>query len=193
MKEKICNFECSEAELNEFLKNAEAGAVSKDLGAYSLDVILKCIDLYNEGKMTSIYLKLWVEAYAYLLDSIKEENSKKEFLLSVIADYVRSFARESKGSLESYRNTVLLYDSIYKSLDEWSLTYSVTQKRYPTDEIVNDIEAVFENPSSMEYIILYKSVRGDFPIELEGKWLGLTDLSFYEIQLDNFSFTRLKK
>lgn len=196
MKEKICNFECSEAELNEFLKNAEAGAVSKDLGAYSLDVILKCIDLYNEGKMTCGYLELWAKAYAYLFDILKEENSKKEFLLVAIADCIRSMATDKRvqnGTLEWARDTFVLLDSIYKNTDSWDLCYSVVQKRYPTDEVVSDIEAIFTNGENMSYIILYKSFKGDLPISLEGKYLSLTELNFYEAQHDDYCFTRLRK
>jgi hypothetical protein len=196
MKEKICNFEASEVELRRYLEEIESEGALKDSGAYSLDTILKCIDLYGKGEVSCGYLELWAKAYAYLFDILKEENSKKEFLLVAIADCIRSMATDKRVqniTLEWARDTFVLLDSIYKNTDSWDLCYSVVQKRYPTDEVVSDIEAVFTNAENMSYIILYKSFKGEFPIFLEGKYLSLTELNLYEAQLGDYSFTRLKK
>ncbi|MBQ4585983.1 MAG: hypothetical protein IJA82_07250 [Clostridia bacterium] len=196
MKEKICNFECSEAELNEFLKNAEAGLVKKDFDAYSLDVILKCIDLYNNNKMTYKYLTLWVDAYAYLFEPLLSEIiSKKELVLFEIADFVGAlsyYEREQTDTLDWSIDTFLLYDSIFKELDKWELSYSITKGQY-SDGIVNTIEAILVNHTDMKYILLDKFYKGDKNVSLEGNWLALSELNFYEMELSNLGFKKLKK
>ena len=196
MKEKICNFECSEAELREFLKNVEDGLVKKDFDAYSLDVILKCIDLYDRNQISYKYLTLWVDAYAFFFEPfIDAELSKKELLLFQIADFVCSLAyyeREQTDTLSWSIDTFLLFDSIYNNLDKWDLSYSFTKGQY-YDGIVNTIDAILVNHTDMKYIWLGKSYKGEKRISIDGKWLSLTELNFYETELSNMGFEKLKK
>lgn len=196
MKEKICSFQCSENELRSFLKDAEAGLVKKDYDAYSLDVILKCNDLYNSCKISYKYLTLWVDAYTYLFEPLKcGKLSKKELLLLEIADSVCSLAyyeSEQTGTLDWSIDAFLLLDSIYNNLDKWEVSYSVTQGQY-YNGIVNNVDIILVNHADKKYIRFDKSYREDEDMSLDGNWLSLTELNFYEMELRNMGFEKLEK
>jgi hypothetical protein len=131
---KLCNVECSIEELSYFIDRHEdfyglADDFFKEY--YSLDSILKCINLYKAGEITVRYLTSWANAYAWLLlgndkSDTDEVLTFKALVEHDITDWLDglSFYDEEyhgeKNMIDDFKLAFETLDNIYRALDEWT-------------------------------------------------------------------------
>ena len=168
--EKICNVNCTLDELTRF--NTKINEKEFDVDNcfekyYSLDPILKCIDLYKNKRITDKYLAYWCNAYNWIMmggfkSERSDENEKNidvaTILIWDISDWLDSlsfFDDDYDGyDLDKYISAFRILDSIYKNRNKWEAFYSFGTDTYDDGEPVNDISVLFVSKTKAVYYTL---------------------------------------
>ena len=168
MFEKICHVTCSWDELKRF--NSKIDEKEFDVNNcfekyYSLDPILKCIDLYKNKRITDKHLAYWCNAYNWIImggfeGKANDENEKTVDVATIliwdISDWLDSlsFFDAQYFDLNKYIGNFRVLDSIYKNLKKWEAFYSFSADTYDDGESVNDIYVLFVNKTKNVYYAL---------------------------------------
>ena len=131
---KLKGVECTNEELSCFIDRHEdfyglADDFFKEY--YSLDSILKCINLYKAGEITESYLTSWANAYAWLLlgndksdtDEVVTFKALVEYDITDWLDGLSSYDEEDDGEkniIDDFKLAFETLDNIYRALDEWT-------------------------------------------------------------------------
>ena len=166
--EKICHVTCTWDELKRF--NSKIDEKEFDIDNcfekyYSLDPILKCIDLYKNKRITDKHLAYWCNAYNWIIMGGFEgkANDEKEknvdvatILIWDISDWLDSlsFFDAKYHDLDMYIGNFRILDSIYKNHKKWEIFYSFGTDTYDDYEPVNDISVLFINKTKNVYYTL---------------------------------------
>ena len=168
MFEKICGVACTLEELKCFNSKIDEKEfdIDNSFGKYySLDVILKCIQLYKDKRITDKYLAYWCNAYNWIImGGFKgKANDKKKKTIDVatiliwdISNWLDSlsFFNAQYFDLNKYIGNFRVLDSIYKNLKKWEAFYSFSADTYDDGESVNDINVLFTNKTKNVYYTL---------------------------------------
>ena len=166
--EKICNVTCTFVELKRFNSKIDEKAFDTDncfRKYYSLDSILKCIQLYRDKRITDKYLAYWCNAYNWIImGGFKgKENDEKEkdidaatILIWDMSDCLDSlsFFDAEFYDLNEYISNFRILDSIYKNHKKWEKFYSFNTDTYDNDEPINDINVLFVSKTKNVYYTL---------------------------------------
>ena len=137
---KLCDVDCTLEEIVEFSDNRGRNTPDYFKEYYNLESILKCLNLYYSGKISSKYLSEWAFAYSMILNghqsfrvySMPEEkySLKKllEILILAILGYIDEYDFETKWgetekSLRRYEKILTALDKAYTNIDDWSAFY----------------------------------------------------------------------
>ena len=131
---RLKGVECTNEELSCFIDRHEdfyglADDFFKEY--YSLDSILKCINLYKAGEITESYLTSWANAYAWLLLGNDKSDTDEVVTFKALVEYDitdwldgLSFYNEEydgeKNIIEDFAHAFEALDTIYRNLDEWT-------------------------------------------------------------------------
>ena len=167
---EICNVTCSYEKLKRFnskIDEKEFDVENSFEKYYSLDSILKCIQLYKDKHVTDKYLAYWCNAYNWIImggfkGKASDENEKSVDVATIlvwdISDWLDSlsfFDAEYDGyDLETYIDNFRILDSLYKNHKKWDVFYSFGTEAYDNGEPVNDIDVLFVNKSKGVYYVL---------------------------------------
>ena len=154
--EKIRNADCTEEELSDLLSKAyelEKDCQDPFKEYYSVDNILRCIDLYKSRKVSDSYLAHWANVYGYLI--LCNDGSKSDKALTWqdlveydIADWLDglSFYEEESDDenyIDHFRRAFEVLDGIYRNLDEWQAHLGYSNVNILTAVAVNDTKGKF--------------------------------------------------
>ena len=170
MFEKICGLTCTLEELKKFNSRIDEKEFDIDNSFekyYSLDVILKCIQLYKDKRITDKYLAYWCNAYDWIImggfkGKANDENEKNidvaTILIWDISDWLDSlsfFDYDAEDyELDTYIANFRILDSIYKNHKKWEIFYSVVTDTYDDGEAINNISVLFVNKAKNVYYTL---------------------------------------
>ena len=128
---RLKGVECTNEELSCFIDRHEdfyglADDFFKEY--YSLDSILKCINLYKAGEITERYLTSWANAYAWLLlgndksdtDEVVTFKALVEYDIADWLDGLSCFDGNEENLIEDFAHAFEALDTIYRNLDEWT-------------------------------------------------------------------------
>ena len=168
MFEKICHVTCSWDELKRF--NSKIDEKEFDVNNcfekyYSLDPILKCIDLYKNKRITNKYLAYWCSAYNWIImggfkGKASDENEKNVDVATIliwdISDWLDSlsFFDADFYDLDEYVSNFRILDSIYKNHKKWEIFYSFCTDTYDDGEAISDINVLFIRKTKNVYYTL---------------------------------------
>ena len=164
---EICNVTCSYEKLKRFNSKIDEKEFDVENGFekyYSLDSILKCIQLYKDKRVTDKYLAYWCNAYNWIImggfkGKASDENEKSVDVATIlvwdISDWLDSlsfFDAEYDGyDLETYIDNFRILDSLCKNHKKWDVLYSFDTDTYDDGE---HIYALFVNKSKGVYYVL---------------------------------------
>ena len=166
--EKICHVTCTWDELKRFNSKIDEKEFDVDNcfeKYYSLDPILKCIDLYKNKRITDKHLAYWCNAYNWIImggfkGKANDENEKTVDIATIliwdISDWLDSlsFFDPEYYDLDEYIGNFRVLDSICKNLKKWEVFYSFSADIYDDGESVNDINVLFVNKTKNIYYTL---------------------------------------
>lgn len=166
--EKICGLTCTYDELKYFNSKIDEKEFDVDNSFekyYSLDVILKCIQLYKDKRITGKYLAYWCNAYDWIImggfkGKASDENEKNVDVATIliwdISDWLDSLSFFDAGfyDLDEYVSNFRILDSIYKNHKKWEIFYSFGTDTYDDYEPVNDISVLFISKTKNVYYTL---------------------------------------
>ena len=167
--EKICNITCTLDELKGF--NSKIYEKEFDVHNcfekyYSLDVILKCIQLRKDKRITDKYFAYWCNAYDWIImggfkGKANDENENNidvaTILIWEISDWLDSLSFYDDGfyDLDVYVRNFRVLDSIYKNHRKWEVFYSFGSETYDDGEPINAISVLFINKIKNVYYTLF--------------------------------------
>lgn len=168
MFEKICGVTCTYDELKCFNSKIDEKEFDVDNSFekyYSLDVILNCIQLYKDRRITDKYLAYWCNAYNWIImggfkGKASDENEKNADIATIliwdISDWLDSlsFFDAEFYVLDEYISNFRILDSIYKNHKKWEIFYSFGTDTYDDGETINDISVLFINKTKNVYYTL---------------------------------------
>lgn len=149
--ERICRAECYDKELEMFCscpQEHEYDSHNSFDKYYSLDNILKTIELYQQGKISDRYLVSWACAYLWILQSELRVDGyydafitlpMKELLKSEIIDTLDSLSFFDKDYeyeediIQKYAQTFTDLDELYRTLPEWESFFASDNGFYDDD------------------------------------------------------------
>ena len=168
--EKICNVTCPFDELKKFNSKIDEKEFDENQcfeKYYSLESILKCVQLYRDKRITAKHLAYWCNAYNWIImggfkGKANDENEKNidvtTILIWDISDWLDSlsfFDAKCFGlDLDRYISNFRVLDSIYKSHKKWETFYSFNTSIYDDGESINDIRVLFVNKTKNVYYTL---------------------------------------
>ena len=166
--EKICHVTCTWNELKRF--NSKINKKEFDVDNcfekyYSLDPILKCIDLHKNKRITDKYLAYWCNAYNWIImggfkGKASDENEKNVDVATIliwdISDWLDSlsFFDAEFYVLDEYISNFRILDSIYKNHKKWEIFYSFCTDTYDDGEAISDINVLFISKTKNVYYTL---------------------------------------
>lgn len=158
MFKKICDVDCTLEEILEFSDDRGRGTPDYFKAYYNLDSILKCLNLYYDGKISSKHLSEWAFAYSMILlwhqsfrtyrmpeDKYTFKALLETLFLSILGyideyDFETQWG-ENEKSLRRYEKILTALDKAYTNIDDWSALY-----RYETyineDDEEEEIEEI---------------------------------------------------
>ncbi len=157
--EKICNVTCTLEELKAFsnIKNKKDFPIDV---SFNLNSVLKCLDLYEKGVVSSNFVANWATAYDSIItleldvrfDDKKEKFvSLKDLLIWKTTDWLDSlgFFDDIEPYNSSYfKRAFATLDYIYKVQEKWTVYFSFGTGLWYGDEVfillVNDSENLYE-------------------------------------------------
>ena len=160
--EKICSLTCTYDELKRFNSKIDEKELDVDNSFekyYSLDVILKCIQLYKDKRITDKYLAYWCNSYNWIIMGGFQFKGKADvatILIWTISGWLDSlsFFDAAYHNLDAYIANFRALDSIYKNHKKWEIFYSFGTDTYDDYEPVNDISVLFINKTKNVYYTL---------------------------------------
>lgn len=204
MFEKICSITCTWDELKRF--NSKIDEKEFDVNNcfekyYSLDPILKCIQLYRDKRITDKYLAYWCNAYNWIImggfkGNANDENEKSidvtTLLIWDISDWLDSlsFFDDEYYDLDEYISNFRILDSIYKNHKKWEIFYSFGTDTYDDGEAINDISVLFISKTKNVYYTL-ASDGCDFKECILSD--ELTEVPDIEVQISNLKVKGYKE
>lgn len=159
--EKICNVTCTWDELKRF--NSKIDEKDFDIDDcfkkyYSINSILKCIELYNDKRISDKYFSYWCNAYNWIImggfkGKANDENVKNVDLETIliwdISDWLDSLSffdeEYDDFDLGAYVDNLRVLDSIYNSPEQWDAFYSFGTDTYDSYASINDIIVLLIN------------------------------------------------
>ena len=170
MFEKICNLTCSFDELKRFGSKIDEKEFDVDNcfeKYYSLETILKSIQLCKEKRISGKYLADWSNAYNWIImggfkGKANDENEKnislETILMWEISDWLDSLSfydDDYDYDLNKYSHNFRVLDSIYKNNKKWTGFYSFDSYTYDDGSSVNSISALLVNNAKNVYYTLH--------------------------------------
>jgi hypothetical protein len=170
MFEKICKLSCTFDELKRFNSKIDEKEFDVDNcfeKYYSLDTILKCIQLHKDKRISGKHLAYWSNAYDWIImggfkGKESDENDKNISLATIlifeISDWLDSLSFYSEDydyNLDEYSHNFRVLDSIYKNREKWHAFYSFSSDTYDNGDSVNDITVLLVNDAKKVYYTLY--------------------------------------
>ena len=168
MLEKICGVTCTLEELKSFnykIDEKEFDIDNPFEKYYSLDVILKCIQLYKDKRITGKYLAYWCNAYNWIImggfkGKASDENEKNVDVATILIWDISNrldslwFFVAKYHDLDMYIGNFRILDSIYKNHKKWEIFYSFGTETYDNGEPANDISVLFISKTKNVYYTL---------------------------------------
>ena len=197
--EKICNVTCTLDELKCFC----SGIAKKEFDVencfekyYSLDAILKCIQLYKSKHVSAEYLAYWANAYDWIImggfqlqanDEEKRTISLAKIITWNVCDWLDSLSffdgDEDFLSIEYYAKNFRVLDSVYKNDEKWKVFYTFDTDICDCEEYENDINILLVNDAKNVYYKLYSDCCDFKEVALEEKFQETTDMGTIENEL----------
>lgn len=170
MFEKICNLTCSFDELKRFNSKIDEKEFDTDNcfeKYYSLETILKCIQLHKDKRISEKYLAYWSNAYDWIImggfkGKVNDENERNISIATIliwnISDWLDSLSFYNEDydyDLDEYSHTFRILDSIYKNYKKWTAFYSFVTDTYDNGDALNDIMVLLVNDNKGVYYKLF--------------------------------------
>ena len=154
--DKISSAECSHSELRDFckdLEDKELDTVSSFEKYYSIDSILKCIELYKTGKISDRHLADWANAYNWIIMAEYHTDDEDDKTVSIatllrweISDWLDSLSfydkdyMEGSSYIEVYIKTFKAFDALYKNRECLTAFYAYANEydcdaSYPFEDV----------------------------------------------------------
>ena len=162
---KIISASCTFEELEAFVINIDKKEFDIDNAFekyYDAERILYAIRRYEKKEISDKYLAHWMNAYNWIIMAgfrTQQENKEivfKDWLVWEISDWLDSLSffddSEDYITLEDYKNSFLIMDKIYKSIDEWKCVFAHTDEFGDNED---DVVLLAVNNKTKEFVKIY--------------------------------------
>ena len=162
---KIISVSCTFEELEAFVINIDKKEFDLENAfekCYDAERILYAIRRYEKKEISDKYLAHWMNAYNWIIMAgfrTQQENKEivfKDWLVWEISDWLDSLSffddSEDYITLEDYKNSFLIMDKIYKSIDEWKCVFAHTDEFGDNED---DVVLLAVNNKTKEFVKIY--------------------------------------
>lgn len=162
---KIISASCTFEELEAFVINIDKKEFDLENAFekyYEARRILYVIRRYEKKEISDKYLAYWMDAYNWIIMAgfrTEQENKEivfKDWLVWKISDWLDSLSffddSEDYITLEDYKNSFLIMDKIYKSIDEWKCVFAHTDEFGDNED---DVVLLAVNNKTKEFVKIY--------------------------------------
>lgn len=165
LSDKIISVSCTFEELEAFVINIDKKEFDIDNAFekyYDAERILYVIRRYENKEISDKYLAYWMDAYNWIIMAgfrTEQENKEivfKNWLVWKISDWLDSLSffddSEDYITLGDYKNSFLIMDKIYKSIDEWKCVFAHTDEFGDNED---DVVLLAVNNKTKEFVKIY--------------------------------------
>ena len=209
--ERICAVECFEKELEDFNKSIDKQKYDLDNPFdkyYSLDSILKALELYKQGRISDRHLTSWACAYLWILQADRRVENyydsfttipMKEVFVNFLIDVLDSLSffyeeynEDPQKSIADYAKSFTALDELYRSLSEWESFYAPDDDYYDEDDDDYCYSWVlFVHHGKKKFLRLYEDSFNCKRDNFEAKELTKEQMRNTESELKSKSYTEL--